>query len=142
MSEEGKRGLCESEGNKKEGRGNKNFKIRVQDGSRGKCLKKVGAGTPFTNYVVAESTCLWYGQPLKKLVSKLTVAKMWLVIPNEYGSIPLRFIFFGFKHYGVDPDWISIIKKYYSGIYRKSFSKPVQSRLHQYFRGIFAKWTV
>ena len=46
MSEEGKRGLCEGEGNclkylkrewnKKEGRRNKDFKIGVQDNSRGK----------------------------------------------------------------------------------------------------------
>ena len=74
--------------------------------------------------------------------SKLTAAKMWVDIPNEYGFIPLRFIFFGFKHYGVDPHWISIIKKYYSGIYRKSFFKPVQSSWHQYCRGIFAECTV
>ena len=56
MSDKGKRGLCESEGNclkylkrgwnKKERRGNKDFKIGVQYGSRVKCLKKVGAGTP------------------------------------------------------------------------------------------------
>ena len=152
MSEEGKKGSCESERNclkylkrgwnKKEGRGNKDFKIEVQDGSRGKCLKKVGAGTPLRNMWLLEHMSMVWSALKETCQSKLTVAKMWLDIPNEYGSIPLRFIFFGFKHYSVDPHWISIIKKYYSGIYRKSFSKPVQSTLHQYFRGIFAECTV
>ena len=123
MSEEGKKGSCESERNclkylkrgwnKKEGRGNKDFKIEVQDGSRGKCLKKVGAGTPLRNMWLLEHMSMVWSALKETYQSKLTVAKMWLDIPNEYGSIPLRFIFFGFKHYGVDPHWISIIKRYY-----------------------------
>ena len=75
--------------------------------------------------------------------SKLTVAKMWLDIPNEYGFIPLRFIFFGFKHYGVDPHLLDL---YNQEVLLRDLQKVLfqtcKSSWHQYCRGIFAECTV
>ena len=58
--DEGSRGFCEGGGNclkyrkrgwnRAEGKENKDFKKGGQAGSRGGCLKKGRAGTPFTNY--------------------------------------------------------------------------------------------
>ena len=74
--------------------------------------------------------------------NKSTVANIWLDIANAYGSIPHRLIFFALERYGVDSKWISIIKKYYSGLYTKSFSNSASSSWHQHFRGIFAGCTL
>ena len=53
--------------------------------------------------------------------NKLNVLNISLDIPNVYGSIPRRLIFFTLQRYGVHKHWIFLIKAYYSGIYSKSF---------------------
>ena len=71
-----------------------------------------------------------------------TLATAWLDIANAYGSIPHRLIFFALRCYGVHEQWITLIQKYYSAIYTKSFSKTAPSNWHQHFRGIFAGCTI
>ena len=74
--------------------------------------------------------------------NKSSIANIWLDIANAYGSIPHRLIFFALKRYGVDEKWVTIIKKYYAGLYTKSFSSSAPSNWHQHFRGIFQGCTI
>ena len=74
--------------------------------------------------------------------NKTSLANVWLDIANAYGSIPHRLILFALKRYGVHEQWITLIQKYYSAIYTKSFSSSAPSDWHQHFRGIFAGCTV
>ena len=41
------------------------------------------------------------------------------------------------ERYGVPPQWIEIVKAYYSGIWSRSFSSDAPSGWHQHLRGIF-----
>ena len=74
--------------------------------------------------------------------NKTSLANVWLDIANAYGSIPHRLFFFALKRYEVLEPWITLIQKYYSAIYTKSFSSSAPSNWHQHFRGIFAGCTV
>ena len=73
---------------------------------------------------------------------KLDLASIWLDIANAYGSIPHRVIFFALERYVVPQHWISFIKKYYVGIYSKSFSEHAPSNWYKHMRGIFAGCTL
>ena len=74
--------------------------------------------------------------------TKSSLANIWLDIANAYGSIPHRLLFFALEHYGNGPNWISLIKIYYSGIYSCSFSQSAPSSWHQHFKGILAGCTL
>ena len=51
--------------------------------------------------------------------------------------MPHELIFFALKRYGIHPEWIQIIKSYYSDLWSRSFSFDAPSGWHQHFRGIF-----
>ena len=70
------------------------------------------------------------------------LANIWLDIANAYGSIPHKLIFFALERYGVPTSWISLIRKYYIGLWSKSFSLNALSNWHQHLKGIFAGCTV
>ena len=72
---------------------------------------------------------------------KCNVAAVWLDIANAYGSVPHQLIFTALERYGVHPNWIAIIKSYYSGLWSCSFSPHAPSGWHQHFRGIFTGCT-
>ena len=63
------------------------------------------------------------------------------VIANAYCSIP-QLIFFALDRYGVPTSWISLIRKYYIGLWSKSFSLNALSNWHQHLKGTFAGCTV
>ena len=65
-----------------------------------------------------------------------------LDVANAYGSIPHKLILFGLERYGVPASWISLVKKYYAGIFSKSFSRHAPSSWHKHERGIFAGCTL
>ena len=74
--------------------------------------------------------------------TRSSVANFWLDVANAYGSIPHKNLFFALERYGIDPHWISLIKIYYLGIYRRSFSQCSPSSWHQHFKGTFAGCTL
>ncbi|XP_057294715.1 uncharacterized protein LOC130623264 [Hydractinia symbiolongicarpus] len=73
---------------------------------------------------------------------KADLATIWLDIASAYPSIPHRLIFFALERYGISPSWIAIVKKYYSALYSKSFSKSAPSKWHQHLKGILAGCTL
>ena len=80
---------------------------------------------------------------LKEARSNQTdLSTIWLDVANAYGSIPHKLIFFALERYGVPGSWISLIGKYYAGIFSKSFSEHAPSSWHKHERGIFAGCTL
>ena len=73
---------------------------------------------------------------------KHSLSAIWLDIANAYGSVPHRLIFFALRRYGIPEKWIDVIRKYYVGLWSKSFSGTDQSEWHLHLRGIFIGCTV
>ena len=73
--------------------------------------------------------------------TKQGLCAAWLDIANAFGSVPHRLIFFALKRYGIPDRFINLIRKYYSGLWSKSFSEDAPSDWHQHLRGIFVGCT-
>ena len=58
---------------------------------------------------------------------KSTLATIWLVIANAYGSIPHKLIIFVLRRYDVSPQQIRLVENYYERIFSKSFSESATS---------------
>ena len=67
----------------------------------------------------------------------LDLSAIWLDIANAYGSVPHQLIFFALRRYGVPENTISLIEKYYSGLWSASLSDSAPSSWHLHQRGIF-----
>ena len=65
----------------------------------------------------------------------LDLSAIWLDIANAYGSVPHQLIFFALRRYGVPENTISLIEKYYSGLWSASLSDSAPSswHLHQFY---------
>ena len=109
---------------------NKFVDTSVQKG----CLEK-------TPGVWEHVSMVWSALQDARLNSK-DLATVWLDIANAYGSIPHQLIFFALERYGVSKHYIKLIRKYYDGLWSKSFSECSPSSWHQHQRGIFAGCTV
>ena len=65
------------------------------------------------------------------------LVSIWLDIANAYGSISHQLIFLALRRYGIPEKWISIIEKYYHGLWSKSTSESAKSNWHRHEKGIF-----
>ena len=75
-------------------------------------------------------------------LNRTDLSTIWLDVANAYGLIPHKLIFFALERYGVPANWISLVKKYYAGIFSKSFFQHAPSSWHKHERGIFAGCTL
>ena len=74
--------------------------------------------------------------------SRGSLATVWLDIANAYGTIPHQLIFFALERYGVSSHCMNVIRKYYGGLWSRSFLESAPSDWHQHKRGIFAACTL
>ena len=79
---------------------------------------------------------IWDSLKDARLNQKDLVA-IWLDIANAYGSISHQLIFLALRRYGIPKKWISIIEKYYHGLWSKSMSENAKSSWHRHEKGIF-----
>ena len=76
------------------------------------------------------------------MTQKSTLATLWMDIANLYESIPHKLIVLALRRYGVSPQWIRLVKNYYKGIFKKSFSESATSAWHRHQQRIFACCTL
>ncbi|MGY8822248.1 MAG: reverse transcriptase domain-containing protein [Pseudomonadales bacterium] len=110
--------------------GNKLISSSIQKG----CMEKVPG--------VWEHISMVWSSLSEARERKENLSVIWLDVANAYGSIPHKLIFFALRRYGVPEKWITIISKYYAGLWSKSFSDTAPSDWHCHMKGIFTGCTI
>ena len=67
---------------------------------------------------------------------------IWLDSANAYGSVPHVMILFALRRPKIPEDWITLVIKYYDGLWGRRSASGVASDLYQYEKGTFAGCTI
>ena len=67
---------------------------------------------------------------------------IWLDLTNAYGSVPHMLILFALRRYKVAEEWITLVIKYYNGLWGRTSASGVASDWYQYEKEIFAGCTI
>ena len=87
------------------------------------------------------TSMIWAG--LKDARSKgRSLSTIWLDLANAYGSVPHVLIIFALRRYKIPEEWITLVIKYYDGLWGRTSASGVSSDWHRYEKGIFAGCTI
>ena len=65
-----------------------------------------------------------------------SIVMIWLDLANAYGSVPHKLIEFALLRYHVPKNYVSLILKYYDGLWARTSSSGVYSDWCRYEKGI------
>ena len=71
-----------------------------------------------------------------------SLSTILLDLANAYGLVPHMLIIFTLRRYKIPGDWITLVIKYYDGLWGRMSASGVSSDWHRYEKGIFAGCTI
>ena len=71
-----------------------------------------------------------------------SLSVIWLDLANAYGSVPYVLILFALGRYKIPENWMTLVIKYYDGLWGRTSASGVASDWYRYEKGIFAGCTI
>ena len=82
-------------------------------------IQKMGGCWEHTSIVWAALKDAWS--------KRRSLSILWLDLANAYGSVPHMLILFAWRRYKIPEDWITLVIKYYDGLWRRTSASGVVS---------------